>query len=77
MFVGVCVCVCLKTQVYCEMQADGGWTVFQRRSGGSVTFKHKWEAYKNGFGQLKSKKAGFGRIKRIHGNKKKPKNPHP
>ncbi|XP_035002822.1 angiopoietin-related protein 5-like [Hippoglossus stenolepis] len=39
-------------KVYCEMQADGGWMVFQRRSGGEVSFDRKWAAYKNGFGNL-------------------------
>ncbi|XP_028256510.1 angiopoietin-related protein 5-like isoform X2 [Parambassis ranga] len=37
-------------KVYCEMRLDGGWTVFQKRSGGNVSFNRKWEAYKNGFG---------------------------
>ncbi|XP_040886422.1 angiopoietin-related protein 5-like [Toxotes jaculatrix] len=40
-------------KVYCEMRADGGWTVFQRRSGGAVSFIRTWAAYKNGFGNLK------------------------
>ncbi|XP_041833967.1 angiopoietin-related protein 5-like isoform X2 [Melanotaenia boesemani] len=39
-------------KVYCEMRPDGGWTVFQRRTGGAVTFNRKWAAYKNGFGNL-------------------------
>nr|XP_046235553.1 angiopoietin-related protein 5-like [Scatophagus argus] len=39
-------------KVYCIMQPDGGWTVFQRRSGGAVSFNMKWAAYKNGFGNL-------------------------
>ncbi|XP_067345827.1 angiopoietin-related protein 5-like isoform X3 [Channa argus] len=39
-------------KVYCEMRADGGWTVFQKRSGGAVSFERKWAAYKNGFGSL-------------------------
>ncbi|XP_019955415.2 angiopoietin-related protein 5 [Paralichthys olivaceus] len=39
-------------KVYCEMRADGGWMVFQRRSGGEVSFHRKWAAYKNGFGNL-------------------------
>ncbi|XP_071358533.1 angiopoietin-related protein 5-like isoform X2 [Trachinotus anak] len=40
------------SKVYCEMGADGGWTVFQRRSGPAVSFKRNWAAYKNGFGDL-------------------------
>lgn len=39
-------------KVYCEMRADGGWTVFQRRTGGAVSFARKWAAYKHGFGEL-------------------------
>ncbi|XP_042367011.1 angiopoietin-4-like [Plectropomus leopardus] len=39
-------------KVYCEMRSDGGWTVFQRRSGGEVSFNRKWAAYKKGFGNL-------------------------
>lgn len=44
--------------------------VFQRRSSANVSFNRKWEAYKNGFGSLKSKNAGSGRI--THKRKKKP-----
>ncbi|XP_033845715.1 angiopoietin-related protein 5-like isoform X1 [Periophthalmus magnuspinnatus] len=39
-------------EIYCEMQSDGGWTVFQRRSGPQVKFNRGWLAYKNGFGSL-------------------------
>ncbi|XP_041935453.1 angiopoietin-related protein 5-like isoform X7 [Alosa sapidissima] len=38
--------------VYCEMLADGGWTVFQRRTGGKVSFQRNWAEYKHGFGYL-------------------------
>uniref|UniRef100_A0A3Q3AM62 Fibrinogen C-terminal domain-containing protein n=1 Tax=Kryptolebias marmoratus TaxID=37003 RepID=A0A3Q3AM62_KRYMA len=39
-------------QVYCEMRSDGGWTVFQSRTGGFVSFNRDWAAYKSGFGSL-------------------------
>ncbi|KAM4570196.1 angiopoietin-related protein 5-like [Odontesthes bonariensis] len=39
-------------QVYCEMRSDGGWTVFQKRSGETVSFNKDWAAYKSGFGDL-------------------------
>ncbi|KAL4659378.1 angiopoietin-4-like [Arapaima gigas] len=39
--------------VYCEMLEDGGWTVFQKRSGLSVSFRRNWLEYKQGFGDLK------------------------
>ncbi|XP_017286863.1 angiopoietin-related protein 4 [Kryptolebias marmoratus] len=38
--------------VFCEITADGGWTVIQRRQDGSVDFDQLWEAYEKGFGSL-------------------------
>ncbi|KAM9845239.1 angiopoietin-related protein 4 [Aulostomus maculatus] len=39
-------------KVFCEMTADGGWTVIQRRQDGSVDFDQLWAAYEKGFGSL-------------------------
>jgi len=40
--------------VFCDQTiAGGGWTVFQKRLGGSVNFYRGWVDYKNGFGNLK------------------------
>lgn len=39
-------------KVYCEMRADGGWTVLQKRSGPAVSFHRNWAEYKNGFGDV-------------------------
>ncbi|XP_026005790.1 angiopoietin-related protein 4 [Astatotilapia calliptera] len=39
-------------EVFCEMTADGGWTMIQRRQDGSVDFDQLWDAYEKGFGSL-------------------------
>ncbi len=43
-----------KIEVFCDMKTDdGGWIVFQRRVNSNVSFEKNWQAYENGFGNLK------------------------
>lgn len=43
----------VSLEVYCDMEtADGGWTVIQRRTNGTVSFNRNWAAYKMGFGTV-------------------------
>ncbi|XP_072513261.1 microfibril-associated glycoprotein 4-like [Salminus brasiliensis] len=40
-------------EVYCDMSCSddqSGWTVFQRRMDGSMSFYRTWDSYSNGFG---------------------------
>ncbi|XP_026178943.1 angiopoietin-related protein 3 [Mastacembelus armatus] len=50
--------------VYCDMGADGGSTVIQRRLDGAVDFDQTWDKYEKGFGDLE-KDFWLG-LKKIH-----------
>ena len=40
-------------EVFCDQKTSGGgWTVFQKRLNGSVSFYRDWDDYKRGFGNL-------------------------
>eukprot|EP00062_Callorhinchus_milii_P025929 gi/632987464/ref/XP_007882575.1/ PREDICTED: angiopoietin-related protein 4-like [Callorhinchus milii] len=44
----------LPFPAFCQMTAEGGWTVVQRRMDGTVNFDRLWQEYRNGFGNLNS-----------------------
>ncbi|CAK8693030.1 unnamed protein product [Clavelina lepadiformis] len=49
-------------EVYCE----DGWTVFQRRVDGSVSFERDWNEYRSGFGEINGDFwLGLGKVHRL------------
>ena len=54
-------------EVFCDQKtAGGGWTVFQKRYGGTVDFFRAWADYKRGFGNLNGEFwLGLEKIRRL------------
>ena len=54
-------------EVFCDQKtAGGGWTVFQKRYGGTVDFFRAWDDYKRGFGNLNGEFwLGLEKIRRL------------
>ena len=61
-------------EVFCDQKTSGGgWTVFQKRLDGSVSFYRYWDDYKNGFGNLNGEFwLGLDKIYRLKGKETQP-----